>query len=196
MIPTVTTADALDPPVTTQDLAEFLRADVTDPLLQPMLIAATDLAIHHIKRDLKTRNWVLEYWDWPTTGTKRGDGLSCGSEVLESDIKLLFSTNGNQSVVSSVLINGEASTGYTLQNDRVVFDYVAYTHSDSEKALQISYSTGYGALDSDVPQAIREAIKLIAGYIYSNRGCSVTDAIHKSGAGIMLIPFRSEESLI
>jgi len=183
-VPTLTTNDPLVSPVTAQELADFLRADISDPLLSPMLTAATESVISFTKRDLIVRAWKLIYWDWPKAGKK-----------LCNEIKLLNATSGNETTVSQVLINGEVDTSHTLRNDSIYFEYLSVTSDPEVKALEIDYTTGY-ANAAAVPQAIKEAIKLIASYLYTNRGCSAKEALHSSGAAVILAPYRSAESLL
>lgn len=56
--------------------------------------------------------------------------------------------------------------------------------------IEINFTAGYGAAPENVPAALRQAIKQIIAHLFENRGDTLDDALQKSGAHLLLQPFR------
>lgn len=169
-------------PVLAADLAAYLGVPSTDPLLTPLLTAATDAAIRWINRDLTPRTWtaIIPVPDdpWP-----RLSPYDAPPNRFELPYTGLVS-------VTSVEADGEA-VEYELEPNRrpariTLLDW------DRSHEVEIVYVAGM----SPIPQAIKEAIKMIAAYGYEHRGsCEADEAIRKSGAVTMLRPYRVEATI-
>ena len=165
-------------PVSIADMADYVGADVTDPILPGLLVAATDAVIAHIKRDLLPRTWIASQY----LGAGFAPRLSPYA-LADGVVDLPFSDE--LSTVSGVTIDGE-SAGHTLRLGRpsaVAID--AYLSGQ----LRIEYTAGM----SPIPVAITESIKIVCAYLYEHRGrCDMGAAVQASGASYVLRPWRVE----
>jgi hypothetical protein len=97
--------------------------------------------------------------------------------------------------VGTVTVHGEAVTEYraadTLPATIKFTGWPVMTSTVDEPAIVITYRAGFGELSTDVPEAIRSGIVIIAAYIYAHRGaCEASEALKMSGAAILLQPWR------
>lgn len=182
------------PPVTLADASAFLALpDATDPILGAMLVAATDAVINYIGFDLLTREWTLTHWDWPAYGTMQARNLGGVTGSYAREISLPYARNA---VVSSVVSYGDAVTEFVNRGRYIVLTGSGRDGFNETPALVVTYGAGFGPLPADVPAQIKQAILMLAGWLYEHRGeCDAYDGIGKSGAGSMLIPWRKAELL-
>lgn len=188
---TATTQDPLVSPVPTADLAAFL-GDVTgqNALLDSLLLTATDTAIRYTGRDLLTRTWVAQWWEWPTVGTPISPSLARASYRFQQDITLPYATVADDVTVE---VDGESVTeGFVVRTNTVFFrDPPALVGLSEQPALRIEYKAGYGPVNDDVPQAIRTAITMLAAFLFEHRGeCDAMEAVKRSGAAGLLAGYR------
>jgi hypothetical protein len=170
-------------PVTAAELAQFIGASSDDPLLDGILTAATDAAIRYINQDLSPRDWV-------------------GIVPVPDPVRLQLSPYTEPKTtfelpytglveVSSVTGNGGDDLAYTLQDQRrpariTVHDW------DFLSEIRIEYMAGM----SSIPVAVKSAIMMLAAYLYDHRGdCDADGGIQRSGAAMLLRPYRVEVSL-
>jgi hypothetical protein len=170
-------------PVTTADLAAFIGVPSDDVLLSGFLVAATDAVIRYINQDLLERDWVgvvpvpqavrfqlSPYLDQPTT--------------FELPYTALIA-------VSSVTGNNNIALDYTIESERRPSKITVHNW-DFLSEIVIEYSAGMPV----VPVAIKTAIMMLAAFLYEHRGaCDADDGIKKSGAVMLLRPYRVEVSL-
>jgi len=166
-------------PVTAAELAAFIGVDATDPLLDGMLVSATDSAIYWINQDLIRRKWVL----------KIGDNIGAEAQLspmrYESNIfELPFTALVNVLSVSSACASlcwELVSTGRPAK--------IRIDGWDGISEVTITYNAGMAS----VPTSIKTAIMMIAAFMYEHRGqCDGNDAIKKSGAATLLRPYKVE----
>ena len=194
---TVRTTDTLVPPVTAQELADWLVISNTDPLIPGVLISATDATIRYIGYDLITREWELTHWDWPTTGTVSRPSVSRQDYYHDRLIKLPYS---NLLSVEDVKLYGTSTTNFIAREDAIILTTpnvaIDSQQNNAEPAIFVQYKAGYGATAQDVPAPIRQAILMVAAYIYEHRGeCAADMAVLKSGARDMLVPYINPSRL-
>jgi uncharacterized phiE125 gp8 family phage protein len=62
----------------------------------------------------------------------------------------------------------------------------------SAAGIELDVELGYGALASDVPDALRHAIRMLAAHWYENRGLAATGdaATFPGGLGALIAPYR------
>lgn len=193
----VWTEDPVISPVSADDLQAWLRLPDFDPLLNGILIQATDAVIKYIGSDLLPRQWNLIYETWPVVGTPTG-GLSLSPAMFDRQIKLPYANliqlisvevHGSQIDIDDVrVLNTEPASIY--------LDYPVEVGGD-DPAIVVIYDAGYqnasgsSGTVSTVPEPINQCILMIAGYLYKNRGgCTVVDAMKQSGAMEFLVPWR------
>jgi len=189
------TTDPTVSPVEMMDAMDFLGlSGSSDPLLAALLVAATDAVISFTGRDLLQRDWTLTHWDWPTYGTLGARNVGRPTGDYEREIALPYATDAT---VASVTSYGEALTDFINRGDAIVVRGIGQDGLNEEPALVVQYTAGFGATAADVPQAIRQAITMLAAWMYEHRGqCDAMDGIAKSGAAWMLTPWRKAELLI
>jgi hypothetical protein len=170
-------------PVTAADLAAFIGVDSTDPLLPGMLVAATDAVIRYINQDLLERDWV-------------------GIVPVPAPVRLQLSPYNEPKTtfelpytglveVTSVTGNGGDDLAYTLQDQRRPAKIIVHGW-DFLSEIRVEYTAGMAT----IPAAIKSAITMLAAYLYDHRGdCDADGGIKKSGAAMLLRPYRVEVSL-
>src|SRR5690554_5448568 len=191
------TSDPLVSPVDAGDLADWLALDSADPLLDPLLVSASDAVINHLGLDLLAREWTYTLWDWPIAGTPTSPSLSRQATRLDRDIRLPYA---NLLDVVSVTSYGAAVANVVERDDSIILprgvERYAYQLNEAP-ALEVVYSAGYGELADDVPEGVKTAIKMLAAYMYEHRGeCDATDALRKSGARELLAPYVHSSNVV
>jgi hypothetical protein len=191
----IVTTDPLVSPVFANDFADWARLDSDDPAISSCLTMATSLVISFLKLDLLTRTYTLKYKHWPTIGTNTFPSVARNNSYYKGLIDLPYA---NLVAVTSVKLGGVLSTDYIIVDgkpDKLEFDTVT-TYDDDTVALEVIYTAGFGTVD-DIPQPILDAIMVTASFIYSHRGgCNVGNAVHDSGAGMLLAPFAVMGGLV
>jgi len=190
-------AETIEPTVSPVPLADALEfaslPGPTDPLMDALLIAATDAVINYIGFDLLTREWTLTHWDWPTYGTVSARNLGRVTGAFEREVTLPYARNA---VVSSVTSYGEPLTEFINRGRSIVLVGSGRDGFNDEPAIVVVYSAGFGDDDADVPAQIKQAVLMLASWLYEHRGqCDAADGVVKSGAASMLIPWRKPELL-
>ena len=185
--------EPVDPPVNSIELAEWLRLDDnSDPVLDRVLIMATASVIEYLQRELITRSRLLTFKEWPECGTKTS-GLSRETATLAQTVELPYSYSAE---ILGVTVYGQVFTDYKLHNELapcvLEFCDIPYQFENcDDDAIQIQYDAGYGDYNL-VPEQIKSAILMLAGYIYDKRGsCDMPSAIQDSGASQMLTPYMN-----
>jgi uncharacterized phiE125 gp8 family phage protein len=187
------TLDPVVSPVADSELVAWLSLPATEPVLAGLLKAATSAVISYIGRDLLTREWKLTHWDWPAFGTRH---LANVGRDTGTDARLIDLPYGPAQSVESVERYGEATTDYVLRDSDIVINGWSSDGSNQEPALVVEYTAGFGDLADDVPDAIKQAILQLAAFNYEHRGsCDAMEAMKKSGAAELLIPWRKAELL-
>jgi|GEM_PF-2102686 len=191
-------AETVEPTVSPVPLADALEfaslPGPTDPLMDALLIAATDAVINYIGFDLLTREWSLTHWDWPTYGTLAARNLGQPTGSFAREISLPYARNAT---VVSVTSYGEPQLTFTNRGRSIVLRGSDRDGFNDEPAIVVVYEAGFGADPSDVPAQIRQAILMLAAWLYEHRGqCDASDGVQKSGAASILTPWRKPELLI
>jgi uncharacterized phiE125 gp8 family phage protein len=164
----VTQAPTVEP-ITVAELKTFARIDGTDEdtLLGNFITSARQAAELYLRRALLRQTIVVSMNFWP------GDVIKFPSPPL---IDVLEVRTVDESDVETVY----ASTNYYVRTNKepgeLVINYSA-THPDNTSnrqygGYQVEISAGYGEAITDVPQLIRDGIKLWAASIYENRTIS------------------------
>ncbi len=150
-------------PWTTSEIKLHLRVDhsTDDDLIAQLMLAATTAAEHYQRRTYITRSRTFYLDSWPTVIRPPYSPL-----VTVTSIKY-YDTDGNQQTLSSA--NYRVDT-YT-EPGRITEAYGCYWPSirDITNAIEVIYTSGYGASATDVPDDIRAAIKMIVAHLYEHR---------------------------
>ncbi len=191
------TTDLLVPPVTAQELEDFAVIPASDPSVPGVLLSATSAVFRFLGYDLVAREWVLTHWDWPVNGTRTWPTLSRQNYSLEREIALPY---GNILSVESVEVYGVPVTNF-IRRDRAIILPQGLAREDykenAEPAIVVKYTAGYGATNADVPGAVRQALLMVASFLYEHRGaCDGMQALQRSGAAEMLQPHVNPSNVV
>lgn len=169
------TSDPLVSPVTAQELADFIYADV-DPVMDGLLLAACQEYINLTHNELLQRNYVMKFARPQEYSRSVGgispvyahvkDFLSLGVWPVDSITSM---TADSDDVLADVDFDG------AMKPARI---YIEKFYRD----IEVGYLAGYATSD-EIPANALLGIKMMAAYLYEHRGsCSVTDASRQSGA--------------
>lgn len=150
-------------PVTASELKTFLRVTHTDhdSLIAALGAAARELIEEWTRRSLITQTWKVSL----------KNDLTAGEIYRLPRPKVISITS-----VDYVDIDGVLQTGYATSNYHVVagedggiwFEDIPDTDTVPEP-IRITYTAGYGSNASDVPEALKSAIKILVNEWYANR---------------------------
>lgn len=186
----------VQPAVDTADLAKWLSVELADPLLPMIGRMATSAAIDFLQRELLYRDRRVVYQQWPIVGTLT-PGISKPTACLRHDIALPYA---QLLTVKEVTVYGEETLDYSVLYTApasIRLSPAYNTAGDSETAIDVLYTAGFGDYPSSVPQGIRDGIMCLAAFMYEHRGaCDANDAMMKSGAMQLLQPYRFYQVLL
>lgn len=192
----IETNDPLESPVFASELAAYARLDYDDPMIDTVLLSATSAVFSFLKQDLMTRTWTLTYRDWPSVGAPYYNQIYRKGYHLKHCIELPYT---NLVSIDSVLLSGEASTDYLVNSGKpYMLEFDTFTTANNDlNAIEITYKAGFGESTADVPQPIRNAIMMAAGYIHTHNGaCDFGDALAMSGAKQLLTPYAVKAGIV
>lgn len=182
------------PVITAAEFADFTGVDPADPLLVPFATTATAAVIEFLQSELITRERVVVYEDWPSVGAIGGPNLSGSDAYVDQDVELPYARLSSP-VTLSVEVSGDVTTGYRVLSQlpaALRFDAFPIAGGNTNPAIKATYNAGFGTIN-DVPQQIKTAVTMVADYLYNHRGsCNADDAIQKSGAAVLLTPYKAK----
>lgn len=183
----LTTPPAVEP-VTSAELDAHLRGDgvlesVEPTLLTEMVVAAREFVELHTRRALITQTWTmfldtlpqgqndLGWWDGiregsQTSGDARSIKLPIGDLQSVTSISTFSSDNTETTFAdTNYFLNTNETPGEVVLNEGVVWP----TFTRNRMGIKVVYVAGYGDAGTDVPGALRMAIKQLAAHWYENR---------------------------
>lgn len=194
----VETAPSVEP-VTAAELKAFLRDDsLSDSEANDFIEEARNLIEEMTGLAIITQEWRLSLDQWPSARGEWWDGVRQGSiaELHGSQAAIPMPRYPLQSV-DAVSVFNEAGTE-TAVTVADVFDVDTYQKPGRlalksgavwpvalrpTDAIQIVYTAGFGDAATDVPAAVKRAVKQVAAYLYANRGdcCDMSAALSAAG---------------
>jgi hypothetical protein len=184
-------------PIVAAELAAWLGASETDPLLEPLLVSAREACEAYLGIGLITQKWYQfydlvvrpgEWWDGvreaPTTEAHAlPQVFELGRwPVTAIDAMTFYDWEDNATAVDAdtIYLSSHSRPPLVALRQGQVWPGINYRIAD---AVRIHYTVGFGADGSSVPQSLKDGIKALAAYLYEHRsGCSMEDAIRDSGA--------------
>lgn len=158
------TDDELVAAVTVSELAEFLGVDDADSLLDGMALAATDAVAKYTNVELCKRNWTYRADRYP----ERQSGFT-GIGAMPA----LGAWWVDLPAWPVIDVTSVTAHDYSFDGDGRVFI------GSPEAPLVIEYVAGY----EEVPAALKQAVLMLASFLYEHRGaCDVDEAGKRSGA--------------
>tara|TARA_R110000772_G_scaffold45492_9_gene104259 strand:- start:3748 stop:4416 length:669 start_codon:yes stop_codon:yes gene_type:complete len=200
------TAPATEP-VTADELRTQLRETATglpDAEANDLITEARQLIEENTGLALITQSWIMALDRWPSGQEQWWSGTRQGAiSELAGPVRQLELPRYPLRSLTSVTVYNDAGTP-SVVDISATFDVDVYRKPGrmalkngatwpialrSTNAIVIVYESGYGAA-SDVPAALKRAVKQAAAYLYTNRGdaCCAADAL--SAVSSMLMQYR------
>jgi len=188
-------------PVSITDAIAFARVDEVDGTEEFLLDTAASIIVEYTRRNMLDRQATL-YVDYD-------QNRAYGSGVSSYAIANNRSSFKNRSIndrsfyllpyfaksILEVRIAGEIiapSTYKIVKNNSTFIEFentIINILSFNETQVEVDYISGYGD-ESDVPNAMKMAVKMVFAQMYLNRGECTPDSIVKaSGAALILQPY-------
>jgi len=152
------TTDAASEPISVTEAKDHLKVDASDQdtYIGTLITAARTYCENYCERSFISQTWVayLENFSWDIE-LERGEVISVTTVEYYNDSDVL-------TTVSSTLYN---------VSGRIIrpIDSWPSVNTDWPEAVVITFITGYGATEADVPEAINQAIKIMIGSWFENR---------------------------
>lgn len=189
MLSTKRTTEPSTEPVTEEQLEDYLRGDGNmvaneGSLLTDLIVSAREYVEQYTKRGLITQSWTmymnswisgvddLGWWDGVKEGPITGSGDNNFVELPMAPLQSITSVKTFASDNSSTTF---ASTNYFEDTNSTPGRLILNTGSTwpsftrNQNGIEIVYVVGYGDEATDVPSALRTAIKMLAVHWYENR---------------------------
>lgn len=153
-------------PVTLAEVKLHVKADndADDTLLTNQIKSARRYCERYTARAFINQTWLALY-DYRDFLYKRAYYLPYGKIVAVNSINVFDSEN-----VATLISN----TKYVISGSRINFNDGYYFDTvinyRSYDTFEINWTVGYGATAADVPQDLKQAILLLIGHWYENRG--------------------------
>ena len=161
-------------PMTLQEAKDHLRVDHVDDdsVIEPNIKAVREHSETFLGRALITQTWDLFINNFPPYGS----WLEIPFPPLQSVTTIKYiDENGTQQTLSSSIytvdINAEMGRVF------LAYDQVWPTVRPILNAIEIRFVAGYGANAEDIPESIRQGIKMLLGHLYENRETTLVGTI-------------------
>ena len=142
----------------------ILRAPVSleDSLLSGFLVAAREYCEGFQNRAFITQTWEGSLDDWP-------DIITVPLPPLQAGVKIeYYGTDGVANLLAAATYQ-EDIRGYKARVTPVYGGSWPTAILQPLSGIVVTFTAGYGALATDVPERVRTAIKLLAGHLYEHR---------------------------
>jgi uncharacterized phiE125 gp8 family phage protein len=177
------TAPAIEP-ITLADLKNDIKVDsdleFDDLLIGSLLTAARKWVENTARRALVTQSWALWLDDWPAD-----DWIAVPRPPIQSvDSIKYYDNSDNEYTLSSSVYQVDTIS----EPGRVVLRSGQAWPSSIElrpaNAVAVNFTAGYGGDETAIPEEYKQAIRLLVGHWYENRG-----AVASTGAVPKEVPF-------
>lgn len=167
MIPVLIDGPNMEP-VSLEDMQTFLRVDQTEEnvLIQALITSARLIIEAQVRRIFIGQTWRFVRNQWPPDDHVP---LPLGPVLNLIQVKV-YNRNGIGSLVDASLYGLDK----TLQPPCVVLNQNIPIPGRPVQGIEIDVRLGYGETVADVPQPLRQAIKMLVARWFENRG-DITD---------------------
>ena len=181
-------------PLSLAEVLDHLKisAGTEDQYVTALITAARQWTEHYLRRQLLTATWLLELDKWPTAEEWPGAWIRLDWPPVASVTHVkYYDTNGALQTLASSNYQVDVAT----LGGRIVLASGASLptlQSTKIKAIQITFTAGYGAAASAVPMPIRQAMLLLIGDMYENREAQIVGTIVAENRTAMMLlgPYR------
>lgn len=189
------TTDPVEAVVSLTEMDAFLRGNGVlesedSDLIEALILAATEYAEQYTRRAFISQTWTMFLDSFPQVDSQLGwwDGVREGSMTegpanfitlpigpLQSVTSLSTFNNSNEETVmdsNDYYLNTASTPGEIILNAGVTWPVNVRISS----GVKVVYVCGYGDLSTDVPSALRTAVKMIVTHWYENREYTKTQS--------------------
>ena len=168
-------------PVSVEEAKLHLRVSTAadDALISSLITAAREYVESHLRRAL-----VTQVWDLYLDGFPAGEEIELAMPPLRAvESVTFFRDDGTSGVMSSLeyMVDAVGEPGAVVLAKGAGWPTVELR---PRNGVRVRFEAGYGGA-GDVPEGIRQAIKLLVGGLYENR----EEVIVAQGVSIGVLPF-------
>lgn len=180
------TAPAAEP-LALDDARAFLRVDAhDDDELIAALIAAARLAVEtQTRRALITQSWRLALDCWPADGR---------IPVRPGPLRELTAARVYDLVNNSYTVDLQHFVPASGACELVVMPWALMQPTRIAAGIELDLTVGYGDAPDDVPEPLRQAMRILVAHWYENRGLIVPGAMRLAAlpatAAALIAPYR------
>jgi uncharacterized phiE125 gp8 family phage protein len=167
-------------PVTLDEAKAYLRVehDDDDDVISALIAGARVHVEAQTRRALITQSWRLIRDSWPDNGR---------ITILPAPLRLLLAARIYRLDGSTLALDTTAFVA-DLAAAPAVLSFTAGAMPAPGRVIagiEIDVETGYGNTPADVPEDLRQAIRILVAHWYENRGLIAT------GAGVAVLPMTA-----
>lgn len=185
MTATLLNAPAFEP-VPLAEAKDFLRVehDDDDDLIAALVAGARIHIEAQTRRALITQSWRLTRDAWPAEGR-----IAVRPSPLQSlDVVRVFDAAGNATVLDL--------QGFIVDSAGSAIAFAPWSPAQPGRAaagIELDVTCGYGDDPTDVPEPLRQAVRMMAAHWYDNRGLATvgqTVAMLPANVAMLIAPYR------
>lgn len=160
------TVDPTVEPVSLTEAKNHLRVDIADDdvLISSKIMAAREYFEWATNRALINQTWRLSLNEWPG-----GDRIVLPRRPLSSVTSVVYTNSAGVATTWAAAnydVDTESDPGLLRLAYGISWPTVTLRPTNP---IQITFVAGYGAAATSVPEHMRQAVLLLAGYWYENR---------------------------
>lgn len=193
-----TTPPAMEP-VSLTEMKAWSRVVETaedSTVIEPLIASGRSMAEEYTQRQLMQATWLMTLDAFPKTSDEEGIIHLKRPPLISVTHVKYYDVNGVLQTLDASRYEVDIYTG-VYGRIKPAYGLTWPTTRKMMNAVQITYLAGYGDDPSEVPQAIRDAIKLLVTNFIDNRTSVVVGTISSelpSSAMSLLAPFRVREA--
>jgi len=174
-------------PLTVDEARAYLRVETNDEdaLIGALIIGSRIHVEAQTGRALITQSWQLSLDAWPDNG--RIGVVPAPLRTL--DAARIYDSDGDTHALDTQAFVPDAGAS-TL----VVLPWLLPAPGRIAGGIELDVTVGYGDAATDVPEALRQAVRLLVAHWYENRGVVATDTTRvaplPSTITALLAPYR------
>jgi uncharacterized phiE125 gp8 family phage protein len=179
------TAPAVEP-LSLAEAKAFLRVETADDdAVVTALIAGARIHIEaQTRRALITESWRLAFDCWPADGR-----LSVGPAPLQTltAARVFDMNNVAQAVDTAAFVPDKGASAL------IFAPWALPAPGRAQAGIALDVTVGYGDAASDVPEPLRQAMRILVAHWYENRGLVTTGANYSalpSTVAALIAPYR------
>jgi uncharacterized phiE125 gp8 family phage protein len=174
-------------PLALDDVRAFLRADTNadDELIASLIAAARAHVETQTRRALMTQAWRITLDGWPADGripVRPGP-------LRELTAARVYDVNGNATTLDLQHFVPDLGA-----SELVVAPWAVMQPTRLAAGIALDVTVGYGDTGAEVPEPLRQAMRLLVAHWYENRGLVVTGSMSRAAlpatAAALLAPYR------